>query len=50
MPHVIVKLFHGRSEEQKTPLDQAIVKDVVAIKKSDERIVACEYQREVDRS
>ena len=28
MPHVIVKLWPGKSEEQKTKLAQAIVKDV----------------------
>ena len=31
MPHVIVKLLAGRSEQQKTSLANAIVKDVVAI-------------------
>ena len=30
-PHVIVKLYPGRSEEQKIRLAEAIVKDVVAI-------------------
>jgi 4-oxalocrotonate tautomerase len=31
MPHVIVKMHPGRSEQQKTELAQAIVKDVMAI-------------------
>ena len=31
MPHVIVKLFPGRSDLQKTRLAQEIAKDVVAI-------------------
>jgi 4-oxalocrotonate tautomerase len=31
MPHIIVKMYPGRSEEQKTRLTEAIVKDVVAI-------------------
>ena len=31
MPHVIVKLYPGRSEEQKAQLVAAIVKDVTAI-------------------
>ncbi len=31
MPHVIVKMYPGRSEEQKRRLAEAIVKDVVAI-------------------
>ncbi len=31
MPHIIVKMFPGRSEQQKKQLADAIVKDVVAI-------------------
>ncbi len=31
MPHVIIKFYPGRSEEQKSRLAQAIVKDVMAI-------------------
>jgi len=31
MPHVSVKLYPGRSEQQKAELAQAIVKDVSAI-------------------
>ena len=31
MPHVIVKMYPGRSEQQKAELTAAIVKDVVAI-------------------
>jgi 4-oxalocrotonate tautomerase len=31
MPHVIVKMYPGRSEQQKTQLAEAIVKDVMAI-------------------
>lgn len=31
MPHVIVKLWPGKSEEQKTRLAEAITKDVMAI-------------------
>ena len=30
MPHVIVKMYPGRSEDQKTQLADAIVKDVMA--------------------
>jgi 4-oxalocrotonate tautomerase len=33
MPHVIVKMYPGRSEQQKTQLAEAIVKDVMAIAK-----------------
>jgi hypothetical protein len=31
MPHIIVKLWPGRSEREKTRLVEEIVKDVVAI-------------------
>ena len=31
MPHVTVKLWPGKSEQQKTPLAEAITKDVMAI-------------------
>ena len=31
MPHVIVKMHPGRSEQQKAELAEAIVKDVMAI-------------------
>ena len=40
MPHVIVKLKPGRSEQQKTRLAQEIVKDVVAIAKCEEKSVS----------
>jgi 4-oxalocrotonate tautomerase len=33
MPHVIVKMYPGRSEHQKTQLVEAIVKDVMAFAK-----------------
>ena len=33
MPHVIVKMYPGRSDEQKLQLAEAIVKDVMAIAK-----------------
>jgi phenylpyruvate tautomerase PptA (4-oxalocrotonate tautomerase family) len=33
MPHVIVKMYPGRSEQQKVDVAAAIVKDVVAITK-----------------
>jgi len=31
MPHVIVKLWPGKTEQQKTELAQAIVKDIQAV-------------------
>jgi 4-oxalocrotonate tautomerase len=40
MPHVIVKLYPGRSEPQKTRLAEEIVKDVVAIAKCEEKSVS----------
>jgi 4-oxalocrotonate tautomerase len=49
MPHIIVKLYPGRSEEQKTQLTEAIVRDVIAIAKCEEKSVSVaieEIQRE----
>ena len=40
MPHVIVKLWPGRSEQEKQQLADAIVKDVVAYAKCDESSVS----------
>jgi 4-oxalocrotonate tautomerase len=40
MPHVIVKLYPGRSEQQKTRLAEKIVKDIVAIAKCEEKSVS----------
>jgi 4-oxalocrotonate tautomerase len=36
MPHVIVKLATGKSEQQKVQLAEAIVKDVMKVLHSDE--------------
>ncbi len=44
MPHVIVKLYPGRSEEQKIKLTDEIIKDVVAIAKCDEKSVAVAFE------
>ena len=44
MPHVIVKLYPGRSEEQKIKLADEIVKDVVAIAKCDEKSVSVAFE------
>jgi 4-oxalocrotonate tautomerase len=44
MPHVIVKLFPGRSEEQKMALADAIAKDVVAIAKCAEKSVSVAFE------
>jgi 4-oxalocrotonate tautomerase len=40
MPHVIVKLYPGRSEQQKSHLTREIVSDVVAIAKCGEESVS----------
>jgi len=40
MPHVIVKLYPGRTEQQKARLAEEIVKDVVAIAKCEEKSVS----------
>ena len=44
MPHVIVKLWPGRTEQQKTRLAEAIVKDVVAIANSEEESVSVAFE------
>ena len=50
MPHVIVKMWPGRTEQQKTELTRAIVNAVVAHAKSEERSVSVTIQEvaEVD--
>ncbi len=40
MPHVIVKMYPGRSEQQKRQLAEAIVKDVVAVAQVGENSVS----------
>jgi 4-oxalocrotonate tautomerase len=50
MPHVIVKLYPGRSEEQKQKLAEAIAKDIVTIAKCEDRSVSVaieEIEKEV---
>ena len=44
MPHVIVKLYPGRSEQQKIRLAEAIVKDVVAIIRCGEESVSVAFE------
>jgi 4-oxalocrotonate tautomerase len=44
MPHVIVKLYPGRSEGQKTKLADEIVKDIVAIAKCEEKSVSVAFE------
>jgi len=40
MPHVIVKMYPGRSEEQKRRLADEIAKDVAEITQCDESVVS----------
>ena len=40
LPHVIVKLYPGRSEQQKARLAEEIVKNLVAIAKCEEKSVS----------
>ena len=40
MPHVVVKLYPGRTEQQKTRLAEEIAKDVVAIAICEEKSVS----------
>jgi len=44
MPHVIVKLYPGRSEAQKIQLAEEIVKDVVSIAKCEEQSVSVAFE------
>lgn len=44
MPHVIVKLHPGRSEEQKKQLAEAITKDVMEIAKCEEKVVSVAFE------
>lgn len=44
MPHVIVKLYPGRSEEQKIKFADEIAKDVVAIACCDEKSVSVAFE------
>lgn len=44
MPHIIVKLYPGRSHEQKVKLADEIVKDVVAIVECEERSVSVAFE------
>ena len=40
MPHVVVKLYPGRSEQQKARLAEEIVKDIVAVIKCEEKSIS----------
>ncbi|MDE3108307.1 MAG: tautomerase family protein [Acidobacteriota bacterium] len=40
MPHIIVKMHPGRTEQQKTQLAERIVKDVLDVIKCDEKVIS----------
>jgi len=44
MPHIIVKLYPGRSEDQKRQLAIEIAKDVVTIANCDEKSVSVSFE------
>jgi 4-oxalocrotonate tautomerase len=44
MPHIIVKLYPGRSEQQKNELAEKIAEDVVAIAKCEEKTVSVAFE------
>ncbi len=44
MPHVIIKLYPGRSDAQKKQLTKEIVKDVVTIAKCEETSVSVAFE------
>jgi len=44
MPHVIVKLWPGTTEQQKTELAQAIVKDIQAVLHSREESISVGFE------
>ena len=44
MPHAIVKLYPGRSEQQKRILAEEIAKDVVEIAKCEEKSVSVAFE------
>ena len=44
MPHIIVKLYPGRTDEQKRRLADEIVKDVVAIAKCEKKSVSVAFE------
>ncbi|MGD2188080.1 MAG: tautomerase family protein [Desulfobacterales bacterium] len=44
MPHVIIKLYPGRTEAQKKQLTSEIVKDIVTIAKCEEKSVSVAFE------
>jgi 4-oxalocrotonate tautomerase len=44
MPHIIVKLYPGRSDEQKAQLTEAIVKDVMSILHAGDKSISVAFE------
>ena len=44
MPHIIVKLYPGRSEKQKEKLAEKIAEDVVSITGCEKRVVSVSFE------
>lgn len=44
MPHVIIKLYPGRSEDQKKRLAEQITEDMVSIIKCDEKSISIDFE------
>ncbi len=44
MPHVIIKMYPGRSEEQKNNLTEAIKKSVIETTNADEEYISIDIQ------
>lgn len=44
MPHVIVKLLPGRTEDQKKRLAEAITREVMAIAECEEKVVSVAFE------
>ncbi|MBM9606248.1 tautomerase family protein [Desulfopila inferna] len=44
MPHIIIKLYPGRSEDQKAELTEKIVEQVVRIAKCEEKVVSVAFE------
>jgi 4-oxalocrotonate tautomerase len=49
MPHIIIKLYPGRSEQQKQQLADAINQDVITIAECEEKSVSVAFE-EIDPS
>jgi 4-oxalocrotonate tautomerase len=49
MPHIIIKLYPGRSEQQKQQLADAITRDVISIAKCEEKSVSVAFE-EIDQA